>query len=75
MVNANGSNCFDNRYSPLELKNPDFVAISIDLDCLPLSKSKRELSAAFRCHVRYIKGPYVLEVVIEKRRKLIPDSA
>lgn len=63
---------FDNRYSQVELKNPDFVAISKGFG---LASSKVELrkhlSTALDAMFAH-DGPYVLEVVVEKEDNLFP---
>jgi acetolactate synthase-1/2/3 large subunit len=63
---------FDNRYSSVELKNPDFIAISEGFK-IKASKveDRAELSASLDVMFAH-KGPYVLEVVIEKEENLFP---
>ena len=63
---------FDNRYSQVELKNPDFVAISKGFRLEAAKVEKREdLSAALDKMFAH-KGGYVLEVVVEKEENLFP---
>ena len=63
---------FDNRYSSVELKNPDFVAISKGFRLEAAKVEQRaELSAALDVMFAH-KGPYVLEVVVEKEENLFP---
>lgn len=63
---------FDNRYSQVELKNPDFVAISKGFRIEAAKVEKREeLSAALDKMFAH-NGPYVLEVVVEKEENLFP---
>jgi len=63
---------FDNRYSQVELKNPDFVAIAkgFRLEAAKVEK-REELSAALDAMFAH-KGGYVLEVVVEKEENLFP---
>jgi acetolactate synthase I/II/III large subunit len=63
---------FENRYSSVELKNPDFVAISkgFRLEAAQVSK-REELSDALDKMFAH-KGGYVLEVVVEKEENLFP---
>ncbi len=63
---------FDNRYSSVELKNPDFVAISkgFRLEAAKV-ENREELSAALDKMFAH-KGGYVLEVVVEKEENLFP---
>lgn len=63
---------FDNRYSQVALKNPDFVAISkgFRLEAAKVEK-REELSAALDKMFAH-KGGYVLEVVVEKEENLFP---
>jgi len=63
---------FDNRYSQVELKNPDFVAIAKGFRLEAAKVEKREdLSAALDTMFAH-KGGYVLEVVVEKEENLFP---
>lgn len=63
---------FDNRYSSVELKNPDFVAISKGFGIESAKVSEREdLSKALDVMFAH-NGPYVLEVVVEKEENLFP---
>lgn len=63
---------FDNRYSSVELKNPDFVAISKGFRLEAAKVEQRgELSAALDVMFAH-KGPYMLEVVVEKEENLFP---
>lgn len=63
---------FDKRYSSVELKNPDFVAISKGFKIEAAKVDHREqLSDALDVMFNH-KGPYVLEVVIEKEENLFP---
>lgn len=63
---------FDNRYSSVELKNPDFVAISKGFGLESAKVEQRgELSAALDVMFAH-KGGYVLEVVVEKEENLFP---
>ena len=63
---------FDNRYSSVELKNPDFVAISRGFWLESAKVEQRgELSAALDVMFAH-KGGYVLEVVVEKEENLFP---
>lgn len=63
---------FDNRYSSVELKNPDFIAISKGFGLGAAKVDQREeLSAALDVMFAH-KGPYVLEVVVEKEENLFP---
>jgi acetolactate synthase-1/2/3 large subunit len=63
---------FDNRYSQVELKNPDFVAIAKGFRLEAAKVEKREdLSAALDAMFAH-KGGYVLEVVVEKEENLFP---
>ncbi len=63
---------FDNRYSSVELKNPDFVAISRGFRLEGAKVEQRgELSAALDVMFAH-KGGYVLEVVVEKEENLFP---
>ena len=63
---------FDNRYSSVELKNPDFVTIAkgFRLESAKV-ESREELSAALDTMFAH-KGGYVLEVVVEKEENLFP---
>lgn len=63
---------FDNRYSQVELKNPDFVAISKGFG-IESSKveDRNNLSSALDTMFAH-NGPYVLEVVVEKEENLFP---
>ena len=63
---------FDNRYSQVELKNPDFVAISKGFGIASTKVELREnLSDALDIMFAH-DGPYVLEVVVEKEDNLFP---
>ena len=63
---------FDNRYSQVELKNPDFVAISKGFGIASTKVELREnLSEALDIMFAH-DGPYVLEVVVEKEDNLFP---
>ncbi len=63
---------FDKRYSQVELKNPDFVAISKGFRLESAKVEKREdLSAALDKMFAH-DGGYVLEVVVEKEENLFP---
>ena len=63
---------FDNRYSSVELKNPDFVAISRGFRLEGAKVEQRgELSAALDVMFAH-KGGYVLEVIVEKEENLFP---
>jgi len=63
---------FDNRYSQVELKNPDFVAIAKGFRLEAAKVEKREdLSAALDAMFAH-KGGYVLEVLVEKEENLFP---
>jgi acetolactate synthase-1/2/3 large subunit len=63
---------FDNRYSSVELKNPDFVMIAKGFRLEAAKVEKREdLSAALDTMFAH-KGGYVLEVVVEKEENLFP---
>lgn len=63
---------FDNRYSSVELKNPDFIAIAKGFRLEAAKVEKREdLSAALDTMFAH-KGGYVLEVVVEKEENLFP---
>ena len=63
---------FDNRYSSVELKNPDFITISKGFGLGAAKVEQRnELSAALDVMFAH-KGPYVLEVVVEKEENLFP---
>jgi acetolactate synthase-1/2/3 large subunit len=63
---------FDNRYSSVALKNPDFIKISQGFGLAAAKVEQREeLSAALDVMFAH-KGPYVLEVVIEKEENLFP---
>jgi acetolactate synthase-1/2/3 large subunit len=63
---------FDNRYSSVELKNPDFVAISRGFRLESAKVEQREeLSAALDVMFAH-KGGYVLEVLVEKEENLFP---
>lgn len=63
---------FDKRYSQVELKNPDFVAITkgFGIEAAKVEERK-DLSAALDKMFAH-KGPYVLEVVCEKEENLFP---
>ena len=63
---------FDNRYSSVELKNPDFVTIAkgFRLESAKV-ENREELSAALDTMFAH-KGGYVLEVVVEKEENLFP---
>ncbi|MDB5226838.1 MAG: acetolactate synthase, large subunit, biosynthetic type [Bacteroidota bacterium] len=63
---------FEKRYSHVELKNPDFVAISKGFKIEAAKVEKREeLSAALDKMFAHL-GAYVLEVVCEKEENLFP---
>jgi acetolactate synthase-1/2/3 large subunit len=63
---------FENRYSQVELKNPDFVAIAKGFRLEAAKVENREdLSAALDTMFAH-KGGYVLEVVVEKEENLFP---
>ena len=63
---------FDNRYSQVELKNPDFVTIAKGFRLEAAKVEKREdLSAALDKMFAH-KGGYVLEVLVEKEENLFP---
>jgi acetolactate synthase-1/2/3 large subunit len=63
---------FDKRYSQVELKNPDFVAISKGFGIASAKVDVREnLSAALDVMFAH-DGPYVLEVTVEKEENLFP---
>ena len=63
---------FENRYSQVELKNPDFVAIAKGFRLEAAKVENREdLSAALDAMFAH-KGDYVLEVVVEKEENLFP---
>ena len=63
---------FDNRYSSVELKNPDFVAISKGFRIESAKvETRADLSAALDAMFAH-NGPYVLEVVVEKEENLFP---
>ena len=63
---------FDNRYSSVELKNPDFVTIAKGFRLESAKVENREdLSAALDTMFAH-KGGYVLEVVVEKEENLFP---
>jgi acetolactate synthase-1/2/3 large subunit len=63
---------FDKRYSHVELKNPDFVAISkgFKIEAAKV-EDRKDLSAALDKMFAH-KGAYVLEVVCEKEENLFP---
>jgi acetolactate synthase-1/2/3 large subunit len=63
---------FDKRYSQVELKNPDFVAISkgFKIEAAKV-EDRKELSEALDVMFAH-NGPYVLEVVCEKEENLFP---
>jgi len=63
---------FDNRYSQVELKNPDFVIIAkgFRLEAAKVEK-REELSDALDKMFAH-QGGYVLEVVVEKEENLFP---
>ncbi len=63
---------FEKRYSHVELKNPDFVAISkgFKIEAAKV-EDRNELSDALDKMFAH-KGPYVLEVVCEKEENLFP---
>jgi len=63
---------FDNRYSQVELKNPDFVTIAkgFRLEAAKVEK-REELSDALDKMFAH-QGGYVLEVVVEKEENLFP---
>lgn len=63
---------FDNRYSFVDLHNPDFVAISKGFGVSSSRVSDRsELDAALT-EMLNTEGPYVLEVVVEKQENVFP---
>ncbi|MCB0323805.1 MAG: biosynthetic-type acetolactate synthase large subunit [Bdellovibrionales bacterium] len=63
---------FDRRYSFVEMKNPDFVAISKGFGITAERVSERsELTAALR-RMLETDGPYVLEVMVEKEDNVFP---
>lgn len=63
---------FDNRYSQVSLKNPDFITIAKGFRLEAAKVEKREdLSAALDTMFAH-KGGYVLEVVVEKEENLFP---
>jgi acetolactate synthase-1/2/3 large subunit len=63
---------FDNRYSQVELKNPDFVTIAKGFRLEAAKVEKREdLSVALDKMFAH-KGGYVLEVLVEKEENLFP---
>ena len=63
---------FDKRYSSTELVNPDFVTIAKGY-YIPAKKvtQRSELAAAVR-EMLTTKGPYFLEVVVEKEDNVFP---
>lgn len=63
---------FDNRYSSVELKNPDFVTIAkgFRLESAKV-EDRKDLSSALDAMFAH-KGGYVLEVVVEKEENLFP---
>ena len=63
---------FEKRYSQVELKNPDFVAISKGFGVAAAKVEDRtQLSEALDRMFAH-NGPYVLEVVVEKEENLFP---
>jgi len=63
---------FDNRYSQVELKNPDFVAIAKGYGIASAKVEKREdLGLALDVMFAH-DGAYVLEVTVEKEENLFP---
>lgn len=63
---------FNNRYSQVELHNPDFVAISKGFGIASSKVTERaDLKDAID-HMLAHDGPYVLEVVVEKEENLFP---
>lgn len=63
---------FDNRYSQVELKNPDFVAISKGYGIASSKVAEREQLSAALDEMFAHNGPYVLEVTVEKEENLFP---
>lgn len=63
---------FDNRYSQVELKNPDFVAISKGFGIASSKVAERENLSAALDEMFAHDGPYVLEVTVEKEENLFP---
>ena len=63
---------FDNRYSEVNLLNPDFVAITkgfgIEAECV---KEREELSAALDRMLSH-KGPYLLDIRVRKSQMYFP---
>ena len=63
---------FEKRYSFVDLKNPDFVAVSKGFGVEASKVEEREnLDAAIETMLKF-KGPYVLEVVCEKEENVFP---
>ncbi len=63
---------FDNRYSFVELKNPNFVKICEGFGVASSSVSERsDLKTALQTMLDH-KGPYVLEVNVEKEENVFP---
>ena len=63
---------FDKRYSFTELDNPDFVAIGKAYRIESHKVEKREnLDQALKDMLKH-KGPYLLEVVVEKEENVFP---
>ncbi len=63
---------FDNRYSFVELKNPDFVQVAKGFYISGERVEKREdLQAAIDRSFAH-KGPYLLEIMVEKEQNVFP---
>lgn len=66
---------FDNRYSFTELKNPDFVKLSEAFGIPARKVTKRdELHSGVKEMLDH-KGPYLLEIVVEKEENVFPMVA
>lgn len=63
---------FDNRYSFVNITNPDFVMLSTAYGIAAARVSERDdLASAIRTMLDH-KGPYVLEVVVETEQNVFP---
>jgi acetolactate synthase-1/2/3 large subunit len=63
---------FDKRYSSTELKNPDFIAIAKGYGLEGSKVEKRDkLESSIKKMLSH-KGPYLLEVMVEKEDNVFP---
>lgn len=63
---------FDKRYASTEMVNPDFVMIAKAFDIPAKKVEKREELKDSLAEMLYSKGPYLLEVKVEKQGNVFP---